>query len=267
MEGVHKLHNLCNFDPLNMKYIFFTLLLVCSVSILTAQVNLNDSCVSANIITIDLGVGLPAADLADRFGPHAIVGGGYQYKTNKNWLYSISGAFIYGSAVKEDTIVNNLKNEEGYIVGTDGLQYDPILWESGFTASVQVGKITNLLSINPNSGVTFMGGIGFLQHNIWIYIDETAIPQLSEEYKKGYDRLSNGIAFNQYIGYYLFSNKYFVNFRAGIEITEGITQNRRSINYDTQVKDDATRIDMMVNFKLSWNLPIFEQPTRKFYSN
>ena len=157
--------------------------------------------------------------------------------------------------------------DRGYIVGTDGLQYDPILWESGFTASVQVGKITNLLSINPNSGVTFMGGIGFLQHNIWIYIDETAVPQLSEEYKKGYDRLTNGLAFNQYIGYYLFSNKYFVNFRAGIEITEGITQNRRSINYDTQMKDDATRIDMMVNFKLSWNLPIFEQPTRKFYSN
>lgn len=249
-----------------MKYFPFTLILICSVNLLNAQINLKDSCVSANIITIDLGVGLPAADLADRFGPHAIVGGGYQYKTDKNWLYSIGGYFIYGSAVREDTILNNLKNAEGYIVGTDGLQYDPILWESGFNAGVQVGKITNLFSVNPNSGLTFMGGIGFLQHNIWIYIDETAVPQLAEEYKKGYDRLTNGIVFSQYVGYYLFSNKYFVNFRAGIEVAEGITKNRRSINYDTQITDDATRLDMMVNLKLSWNLPIFEKPTRKFYS-
>ena len=249
-----------------MKYIP-SLFFICFLNSLSAQINLGDSSVSAKIINIDLGVGLPLADLADRFGPHATVGGGFQFKTDKNWLYGINGTFIYGSVVKEDTIFNNLKNEAGYIIGIDGLQYDPILWESGFDIKFQAGKITNILSVNPNSGVTILGGIGFLQHNIWIYIDEAAVPQLTKEYKKGYDRMSNGIMFNQYIGYYLFSNKYFVNFRAGIEVQEAITKNRRSINYDTQLVDDATRFDMMVNFKISWNLPLFEKPKRKFYSN
>ncbi len=250
-----------------MKYFFSSVFLLYSLNFLQAQVNLKDSCVSANIVTIDLGVGIPGADLADRFGPHALVGGGYQYKTNQNWIYSIGGYFIYGSAVREDSVFNNLENKDGFIVGTDGLQYIPILWESGFTAGIQVGKITNLLSVNPNSGITFLGGIGFLQHNIWIYIDEVAVPQLSNEYKKGYDRLSNGLMLSQYVGYYLFGNKYFVNFRAGVEVCEAFTKNRRSINFDTQQTDDAARLDMLFNLKLSWNLPIFKQPTRKFYTH
>ncbi|MFI5171052.1 MAG: hypothetical protein ACHQFW_01610 [Chitinophagales bacterium] len=232
-----------------------------------AQINLSDSSVSAKIIHVDIGVGLPAADLADRFGPHATVGAGFQFKTDENWLFGVEGNFIYGSEVREDSIFNNLKNEAGYIIGTDGLQYDPILWESGFDVKFEAGIITDIFSINPNSGLAFTGGIGFLQHNIWIYIDEGTVPQLSEEYKKGYDRLSNGFMLSQFVGYYLFSNKYFVNFKAGIEVEEAFTQNRRTINYDTQLADDTPRFDMLINFKVSWNLPLFEKPPRKFYSN
>ncbi len=231
-----------------------------------AQVNLNDSIVSAHIINIDLGIGLPAADMADRFGLHATVGGGYQFKTARNWIFGVNGTYIYGSNVKEDTILNTIKNEDGYVIGTDGLLYDPILWEQGFDFSFQAGKVTSLFSLNKNSGLTFLGGIGFLQHNIWIYIDESVVPQLDKDYRKGYDRLSNGLMLNQYIGYYFFSNKNFVNFRAGFEISEGFTQNRRSLNYDTQITDVDQRFDMLVTFKLSWNLPLFEKPERKYYS-
>lgn len=231
-----------------------------------AQVNLDDSIVSANIINIDLGFGIPAADMAARFGPHATVGAGYQFKTTKNWIFGINGTYIYGSTVKEDSILDILKNDDGFVIGTDGLLYDPILWEQGFDFKLQAGKVTNLFSMNPNSGLTFLGGIGFLQHNIWIYIDEAVVPQLDKEYRKGYDRLSNGLMLDQYIGYYFFSNKNFVNFRAGFEIEEAFTSNRRSYNYDTQMQDNATRLDMLITFKLSWNLPLFEKPERKFYS-
>lgn len=245
---------------------FIFLLLLGSSGLLRAQVNLRDSCVGAHIVNIDLGIGLPAGDLADRFGPHATVGGGYQHKWKNNFLFGVNGSFIYGSNVKEDSIINNLENEDGFIVGSDGLQYSPILWESGFDAKLQAGVITKWLSINPNSGITFLGGVGFLQHNIWIYIDETAVPQLASDYKKGYDRLSNGWMLNQYIGYYLFSNKYFVNFRGGLEVQEAFTQNRRTVNYDTGLPDDTKRFDMMMTLKLSWNLPMFEAPRRKYYT-
>lgn len=249
-----------------MRYANLILVFLLAGNTLIGQVNLNDSCVSAHLIQIDLGIGMPAADMADRFGVHALVGGGYQYKSNKNWLFGVNGAFIYGSAVKEDTILDNLRNEAGFIIGSDGLQYDPILWESGVDFKFEVGKITNLLSINPNSGLAFTGGIGFLQHRIWIYIDDVAVPQLTPDYRKGYDRLSNGLLLNQYIGYYMFSNKYFVNFRGGIEIQEAFTQNRRTVNYDTGLPENDSRFDMLINLKLTWNLPIFEAPKTKFYT-
>jgi hypothetical protein len=235
--------------------------------LLPAQVNLNDSIVSAHIVNIDLGIGLPAADMASRFGVHATVGGGYQFKTEQNWLFGFNAAYIYGNTVREDSIIDPLRNSDGYLIGADGLLYNPILWEQGFDLKLQAGKITSLFALNPNSGLTLIGGVGFLQHNIWIYIDEAIVPQLSPEYRKGYDRLTNGFMLNQYIGYYMFSNKYFVNFRAGIEIEEAFTKSRREVNYDTQLRDDATRTDVLITLKLSWNLPIFEKPQRKFYSN
>lgn len=242
-------------------------LFLLSFCLTEAQVNLKDSCVSAHLIQVDIGTGLPAFDMADRFGPHAIAGGGYQYKTNDNWLFGFNGAFIFGSVVKEDSLFNNIRTDAGYVIGSDGLLYDPILWESGFNGKIEVGKITNIWGINPNSGLAFTGGIGYMQHKIWIYIDETIVPQLSPEYRTGYDRLSSGFMLTQYIGYYFFSTKYFVNFRGGIEFMEAFTQNRRTINYDTQLSDTETRFDMLINLKVSWNLPIYKQPRTKFYTH
>lgn len=231
------------------------------------QVNIKDSCVTAELIEIDLGVGIPMADMSSRFGLHATAGGGFHHKTNQNWLFGVNGAFIYGSDVREDSILDKLRNDAGYIIGTDGLGYDPILWESGIHMQFEVGKITDIWSINPNSGLTFMGGLGFMQHRIWIYIDEVTVPQLAPEYRIGYDRLTNGLMASQYIGYYYFSSRNFVNFRGGIEILEGFTQNRRTVNFDTQLPDDTQRLDMMINLKVSWVLPIYKQPRTKFYTH
>jgi len=239
----------------------------CLFSSLAAQVNLKDSTVSAHIIQVDLGVGVPAFDMAERFGVHAFAGGGYQYKWRSNWLFGVNGGVIYGSTVREDSIIDNIRNTAGFVIGSDGLLYNPILWEVGYYAKAEVGKITNIWSINPNSGLAFSGGIGFLQHKIWIYIDEAVVPQLDANYRKGYDRMSNGIMFSQYAGYYVFSSKYFVNFRAGIECMEAITYNRRSVNYDTGLQDPDMRFDMLIQLKLSWNLPIYQQPKTKFYTH
>jgi hypothetical protein len=79
--------------------------------------------------------------------------------------------------------------------------------------------------------------------------------------------MSNGLMLNQYVGYYLFGNKHFVNFRGGIELQEAFTKSRRSFNYDVATVDKTQRFDMMITLKISWNLPIFEKPPRRFYYN
>lgn len=230
-----------------------------------AQINLKDSIVKASIINVDLGMGLPAADLADRFGAHALVGIGYQYKFENNVLFGGSAHYIFGNTVKDSTLIDNLRNDAGYVIGIDGFLYTPILGEQGFDFSLQIGHITQLLAVNPNSGITWLAGLGLLEHNISMVVDESYVPQLNKEYKKGYDRLSNGFMLNQYIGYYLFSNKNYVNFRAGFEMQEAFTKNRRGYNFDTQQIDDEVHFDVIINFKLSWNLTIFEKPKRRFY--
>ncbi|MBC8045752.1 MAG: hypothetical protein H7Y00_03065 [Fimbriimonadaceae bacterium] len=244
------------------KSLSFVLVLFFAV-LLHAQINLKDSVVKVNIIQVDLGIGLPLGNMAETFGVHQTVGGGYQFKNNKNFLIGFNGSYIFGSHVK-DSSVNFLFTQGGSVIGTDGYLFSPILFEQGFDLKFQMGKITNILALNPNSGLAVLGGVGYLQHNILIYIDEAYVPQLNKEYRKGYDRLTNGIALNQYIGYYFFSNKNFVNFRAGFDITEAFTKNRR-YNFDTQSIDEESKFDMLVTFKATWNLCIFEKPQRKFY--
>lgn len=248
---------------------FRTFLLLLSLSVCfyqaEAQISLKDSIVKAHIVNIDLGAGLPGGDLADRFGPHFIVGAGYQYKFENNVLFGISGHYLFGNSVTEEGLLSNMLIDDKYIIGNDGLHYTPITGEKGFDVSLQIGKITQLLSTNPNTGIALLAGIGILEHGISFYIDKPFVPQLSGKYLKGYDRLSNGFMLNQYIGYYVFNNNNFVNFRMGIEFQEAFTKNRRGIDFDTQLIDDDLHFDLMTTLKLSWNLCIFEKPKRRFY--
>ena len=248
-----------------MRHSVFLVFLLISVNHLSGQVSLKDSIVKASIVNIDLGAGIPAAHLSERFGPHIIVGGGYQYKFENNVLFGASAHYFFGNTVNEEGLLQNILTESGYVIGNDGFLYTPVTGEQGFDAALQIGHITKLFAVNPNSGVTWLAGVGMLEHAISFYIDEAYVPQLSNTYQKGYDRLSNGFMLNQYIGYYVFSNKNFVNFRAGFEFQEAFTKNRRGVDFDTQAMDTDTNFDLMITLKLGWNLCIFEKPKRRFY--
>ena len=88
---------------------------------------------------------------------------------------------------------------------------------------------------------------------------------LNEDYKKGYDRLTNGFYLSQFIGYTFLDVRKRVNFYVGVEVNEAFTQNRRSWNYDMNLKDDATRNDILLGIKVGWILPIYFTPTEKYY--
>ena len=239
---------------------------ILSLPILGQNVNLKDSTVRANLIIVEGMVGVPAGDLSDRFGLHGIVGLGWQYKAKNNLLFGVSGHYLFGNDVKDENLLSNIKNEDDYIIGTDGQLYSPVFFQQGFDIIFDVGAITPLLGVNPNSGLAFNVGVGYLQHNIEIFLDEAIAPQLSGDYKKGYDKLTGGIQFSQFIGYYMFSNKAFVNFRAGFEFRQAITQDIRGFSFDGTTNEDGNRLDMMINFKASWILPVYQKPSRRFYS-
>ena len=92
-------------------------------------------------------------------------------------------------------------------------------------------------------------------------LSEIILPTLeskkSDEYKKGYDRLTAGPAATQYIGYRFLDPKKRLNFSLGFEFTEGFTQNQRSYNFDTRMQDTEKRLDLLYSLKLALTVPIY----------
>lgn len=110
-----------------------------------------------------------------------------------------------------------------------------------------------------------MGGAGLLQHKIRIETIGNTVPQLDKEYKKGYDRLSNGLSLHEMIGYYHFGNKHLINFYAGFEFIQAFTENRRSYNFDEMKKDETKRVDLLFGIRAGWMLPVYRRAPQKFY--
>jgi hypothetical protein len=82
---------------------------------------------------------------------------------------------------------------------------------------------------------------------------------------KGYDRLTNGLSLNQFIGYYHLSNNRLINFYIGAQGTEGITQSRREWNLDTQTHDTAKRLDMLFGLRAGWILNLYQRAPNDYY--
>jgi hypothetical protein len=80
-----------------------------------------------------------------------------------------------------------------------------------------------------------------------------------------YDRLTNGLCLSQFLGYTNFSNSRRINFYAGLEFMEGFTKNRRNYNFDTAMKDDASRLDFFLGFKLGWIIPLYKKVPKEYY--
>jgi hypothetical protein len=248
-----------------MKKVFLTVFLLynCFVS---AQVSIKDSTISTPMIGLSYGYHLAAGDLLSRFGNSSSVQLNVDFKNRANILVGINGSYIFGKEVKEDMFAN-ISTPEGYIINSEGTISDVRLWERGFTVSGTLGGLLHFKKPNPNSGLLFNMGFGFIQHKIRIEVIGNDVPQLSKEYKKGYDRLTNGFLLTENLGYLYLSNNRLTNLYIGLECLQGFTQNRRSYNYDTMEHDSKKRIDILYGARLMWILPLYKKPPQEYYTH
>lgn len=210
-----------------------------------------------NILTANIifGAHKSAGDLADRFGNHLSTGLGMDFITHKDWLLGAQGIFYFGSDVKENVIAS--LETDGLIFGGIGDIASIELRQRGIQFEGHVGRIFRL-NAKKRSGIRTTIGGGFYQHKVRIQDDPVvSVPQLDKNYKKGYDRLSNGFGFTQFIGYQHLGSMRRANFIIGIELTEAFTKNRRSFNYDTRSTDDKSRLDLVVGIRAAWLLPFY----------
>lgn len=229
-----------------------------------AQVSIKDSSIYTPLIGISYGYYFPAGDMEKRFGNNSATQVNVDFKTKYNWILGINGSYFFGKQVKE-SIFDSISTNSGAIIAQNGQFADVRLYERGFTVSGTIGRLIAFKKPNPNSGIAFNIGFGFMQHKIRIETIGNNVPQLSKEYKKGYDRLTNGFLLTESIGYLYLSNNRLANIYIGFECMQGFTKNRRSFNYDEMKQDTRKRVDILYGARLAWILPLYKKAPQEFY--
>lgn len=219
------------------------------------------------MIGATIGYQFPGGDLSDRFGNNFSAGGIFQWKLRSNWILGVSCNFLFSDEVKERNFLDQYMTPDGHIIDGNGQYASVLLYERGLNIDLKVGKIFSFLGPNPNSGLMTTLGVGYLQHKIKFDPLDSPIPFLDGDYAKGFDRFSSGVSFTEFIGYMNFSNKKLVNFFAGIEFTQAFTKNRRNMNFDTGMKDDNSRTDLLYGIRLGWVFPLYKRESDKIYLN
>lgn len=234
-----------------------------------AQRNVKDSIIGTPWVGIQYGANWTSGDLADRYGFLNHIGAVAGYKTSKNWFWGLDGNFIFGNQIRSKDVFNNLVDSYGIINDVSGAPGQVLLLARGFNINVAIGKVVPIWSMNQNSGLFFHVGAGYLLHKMRVETQESVIPQIELDYRKGYDRLTTGINTHQFAGYAFLSNKGLVNFYGGFYAQQGFTKNRRDIFFDKpdEVVSKDLRIDMQLGLKLGWFIPIYKRQPKDFYFN
>lgn len=217
------------------------------------------------MLSANLGYNHPGGDFAERFNGSGQIGASFMLKFESNLLLGVSGNYLFSSGIKNNEYYEYLQNDDGWITnmyGEPGIVAEKL---DGFTITGELGYVIPAFNPNPNSGILVKAGAGFLQHKIWIEERGNNMPQLTPEYIKGYDRLCNGLMTNQFIGYVFFHRKAAWNFYAGLEFTQGYTQNRRSWDFIREKKIDEKRLDLLYSIKIGWIISFHKRMSTELY--
>jgi hypothetical protein len=202
--------------------------------------------------------------MAQRFGPNLSAGVDLFWKTKRNFLFGIEGSYFWSKNVRED-VVASMKNSDGFITDNEGYPADLRTTERGWNFDAKVGMIIPKTGHNPNSGIFFTIGAGYMQHKVKLYDANQKIAAIKGDLAKGYDRLSGGFAVTYFIGYQYLSNNRIANFSFGVEMYQGFTQSFRGFNYDTGLKDTQKRSDVLVGLRFTWLLPLYKRAKDFYY--
>ena len=232
----------------------------------SAQVNLKDSSLFAPILLVHYSYDFPGGNLKDMYGNNSNLGGDFLIKLKSNWLFGITGSFLFGEKVKnQDVILKNISTSTGFVIDGNGAYAEIYMYERGYFLSATVGKIFSIKKINPNSGIVLMGGAGFMEHHIRIENPSKVAPQVNGDYKKGYDKLRNGFAMSEYIGYWNMSNNRLFNFHIGFESIQAWTKSRRDFDFSLMGKDNQNYLDVFYCIKIGWMIPFYKRSPDKYY--
>jgi len=255
-----------------MKHIFATAFLLLSVCAFAQKkpgldTMVKDTTVGAFLVRVSYAAQIPIKDYANRFGFTNHIGGSLGYKTRSNWIFSLGGHYVFGTkVVGKDSLLSGMTNSSNLIIGNTGEQAFIDISQQGYIINFEVGKIFPWVSPNPNSGFMFTLGGGFMENWIRYNAEGDIVPQLVGDYHKGYDRLTNGVFIQEFIGYHYQGNTRLLNFYGGFEFTQGFTGNRRSYDIPSMSVRNDKYIDILFGFKIGWMMPFYKRNQNEYYT-
>lgn len=252
-----------------IKLLFFIFIGISLIETGLSQRDVKTEKIGTPFIGIHYGINKPTNDLNVRFGLLNHLGILAGYKTKQNWFFGIDNNFIFGNQIKENNILNHLKDSYGNITDVNGNIAVVPLFARGFNSNISIGKVIPLFGPNLNSGIFIHTGIGYLAYKIRIESNSQVIPQIELDYKKGYDRLTTGLNTHQFIGYSYLSNNGFINWYAGFYAQQGFTRNQRNLFFDQPEipVSKSIRKDFSYGIKIGWFIPFYKRKPKEFYYN
>ncbi len=250
--------------------ILFLLLSFCSKGIFSKKIMIKAKeikvmPVKIKCITPQFSIDIPMLDQAKRFGVSNKIGAGYYVKNQKNLMYGGSMNFIFGSQIREDSFVWNIKSPQGDFLSANGEFLGIGFFQRGYTISAELGKILPIWNKNVNSGPMLKASAGYMRYKINIFDRNNAFPQFSATYKKGYDRLTSGLFGELFAGYSYFSPNKKANLYAGLSFVYAANKGRRDFLYDVARSGLDTRKDASIGFKVGYIIPIYKKVVEEKY--
>lgn len=211
------------------------------------------------------GYDIPFGDMAKNYGPSWRVGGSLQYRLKSNWQFGVKGDFLFGSDMRDDSLLGNFKDASGFYINDDGRRTGMEISERGYMLGVTAGKMFPFSKAYPNRGLLVQLTAGFMQHKVFYYNLQDYFSQLRGDYKKGYDRLTNGVFIEPYVGYQHFSDNGLVNFHVGIGATLGFTAGRRDWQFDLARPYNQARFDGLFGIRAGWYFTVYKKRSEDIF--
>lgn len=251
---------------MQIRGLFFLFLFALAMMPSKAQVTVKDSIVNGWIIHAVMGYHFPGGDLSERFHENWMIGPELTYKTHTNWHFGLGGRYVFGNGVRiRESILRYVSTANGPAIGLNGDLNQVRTYQRGWNAYAMVGHTTGIWGHNPNSGLHWNAGLGYMQNLVFIEVPGENVPSVTEEFRHGFDRLHSGVFNYLFLGYMHAGNTKMINFTIGIESMLGATRNVREFNYDTREFDRGQKWDWYIGLRASWFLPIYDKSRAKFF--
>lgn len=253
---------------MKIKSLIFILLIIFPVFV-HAQKDIKKSCISTILFQATYAYQFPGADTKVLYGSNSSIGGSVFYKTDKNWLWSVNGNFIFGNNLKvsREDILGIILDHNGELITGDGIYASYFMFERGFHFQARMGKIFSIFSPNPNCGFFVQGGLGYLLNRIRTEFSSYASspPNLAGDYRYGYDKMRGGFAYSGEIGYLYMSNSRVLNFSLSFEFTQANTHSLREWDFNLMKKDTNFYTDRYYGIRFAIYIPTYKRMPADYY--